>query len=132
MLYVYFFIELGSRRTQFAGRTEHLNAAWVNQQERQVVWDLEGCTPAIHFLIHDYDSKFTETFHMIFPCEHIHVIPTSVRSPNANAFAERWVKTVRNECLDKLRIFNEAHLRRVLREYIANYNAARPHQALAQ
>ena len=74
----------------------------------------------------------TETFDNTFASEHIHVIHTPVRAPNANAFAERWVKTVRNECLDKLLIFNEAHLRQVLREYIAYYNTARPHEALGQ
>jgi len=131
-LYVFFFIELGSRRVHFAGCTEHPTSAWVNQLARQVVWNLQGRTPRLHFLIHDNDSKFTETFDTIFASEQIHVIHTPLRAPNANAFAERWVKTVRNECLDKLLIFNEAHLRRVLREYVAYYNAARPHQALAQ
>jgi putative transposase len=74
----------------------------------------------------------TERFDTIFVAERVHVIHTPVRAPNSNAFAERWVRTVRNECLDRLLIFNEAHLRRVLREYIAYYNTARPHQALAQ
>ena len=118
-LYVFFFIELGSRRVHFAGCTEHPNSAWVNQQARQVAWDLEGHSPRIHFLIHDNDSKFTETFDTIFASEHIHVIHTPLRAPNANAFAERWVRTVRHECLDKLLIFNDAHLRRVLRDYVA-------------
>ncbi len=131
-LYVFFFIELGSRRVHFAGCTEHPNSAWVNQQARQVVWALEGHTPRLHFLIHDNDSKFTAVFDTIFVAEQAHVIHTPFRAPNANAFAERWVRTVRNECLDRLLIFNEAHLRRILREYIAYYNAARPHQALAQ
>jgi putative transposase len=126
-LYVFFFIELGSRRVHFAGCTEHPNSAWVSQQARQIVWN-----PHLHFLIHDNDSKFTEIFDTIFASEHCHVIHTPVRAPNANAFAERWVRTVRIECLDRLLIFNEAHLRRVLREYIVYYNFARPHQALAQ
>jgi putative transposase len=82
-------------------------------------------------LIHDNDSKFTEGFDTIFVVEQTHVIHTQFRAPNANAVAERWVRTVRTECLDKLLVFNGAHLRRVLHEYIAYYNAARPHQALA-
>lgn len=131
-LYVFFFIELGSRRVHFAGCTENPNAAWVIQQARQVVWDLDGRTPPIHFLIHDNDSKFTPIFDSIFVAERVHVIHTPVRAPNANAVAERWIRTVRNECLDKLLIVDEAHLRRVLREYVAYYNSARPHQALAQ
>jgi putative transposase len=131
-VYVFFFIELGSRRVHFAGCTEHPHSAWVNQQARQVAWNLEGRTPRLHFLIHDNDSKFTETFDTIFASEQLHVIHAPVRAPNANAVAERWVRTVRNECLDRLLIFTEAHLRRVLGEYIAYYNSARPHQALAQ
>jgi putative transposase len=86
-LYVLFFIELGSRHVHFAGCTEHPNSAWVNQQARQLVWDLDGHTPRIHFLIHDNDAKFTEVFDTIFASEHIHVIHTPVRAPNA--FAER-------------------------------------------
>jgi putative transposase len=131
-LYVFFFIELGSRRVYFAGCTEHPTSAWVNQQARQVVWELEGRSPHLHFLIHDNDSKFTETFDTIFAAEQIQVIHTPIRAPNANAHAERWVRTARNDCLDKLLIFNEPHLRRVMREYTAYYNAARPHQGLAQ
>jgi transposase InsO family protein len=83
-------------------------------------------------VVHDNDSKFTEAFDASFRAKHVHVIHTPVRAPNANAFAERWVRTVRNECLDKLLIFNEAHLRRVLREYLTYYNSARPHQGLVQ
>ena len=131
-LYVFFFIELGNRRVHFAGCTEHPTSAWLNQQARQVLWNLEGRTPRIHFLIHDNDSKFTEVFDTIFVAECIHVIHTPVRAPNAHACAERWVRTVRNECLDKLLIFNEPQLRRVMRDYTAYYNAARPHQGLAQ
>ena len=131
-LYVFFFVELGSRRVHFAGCTEHPNSAWGSQQARQVVWDLDGRSPRLHFLIHDNDSKFTQTFDTIFASQQFQVIHTPVRAPNANAFAERWVRTVRNECLDKLLILNEAHLRRVLREYIAYSNGARPHPALAQ
>ena len=129
---VFFFIELGSRRAHFAGCTEHPNAAWINQQACQVVWNLEGRRPRILFLIHDNDAKFTAVFDTIFVAERIHVSHTPVHAPNAKSFAERWVRTVRDECLDKLLIFNEPHLRRVLREYIAYYNGARPHQALAQ
>src|SRR5262249_35668305 len=88
-LCVFFFIELSSRRVYFAGCTEHPTAAWVNQQARQLVWDLEGRSPLIHFLIHDNDSKFTATFDSIFASEWIHVIHTPVRAPNANAYVER-------------------------------------------
>jgi putative transposase len=131
-LYVFFFIELGSRQVHLAGCTAHPNAMWVTQQARQLLWELDGRTPPIHFLIHDNDSKFTEAFDTVFRAEHIHVIHTPVRAPNANAVAERWVRSVRNECLDKVLIFTESHLRRVLREYVTYFNGTRPHQGLAQ
>jgi hypothetical protein len=73
-LYVFFFIELGSRRVHFAGCTEHPNSVWVNQPARQVVWALEGHTPRLHFLIHDNDSSFTAVFDTIFVAEQAHVI----------------------------------------------------------
>jgi putative transposase len=83
-------------------------------------------------LIHDRDTKFTEAFDTVFRAEGIHIIRTPCRAPNANAYAERWGRTVRQECLDKFLIFSEVHLRRVLREYQTYYNQARPHQGLAQ
>src|SRR5262249_3228997 len=103
------------------------NAAWVTQQARQTVWALEDTEPATHFLIHDNDPKCATAFDAIFQSEGISVIHTPFRAPNANAFAERWVRTVRTECLRKLLIINQAHLRSGLREYVAYYNASRPH-----
>jgi transposase InsO family protein len=102
------------------------------QQARQLTWELDGRTPAIHFLIHDRDTKFSEAFDTVFRGQGVHIILTPFRAPNANAVAERFVRTVRQECLDKLLILNQAHLRRVLAEYQTYYNQARPHQALAQ
>ena len=131
-VYVFFFIELGSRRIHFAGCTEHPTSAWVTQQARQLTWEVEERSPRLRFLIHDNDSKFTTTFDTVFRAEQMHVIHTPFRAPNANAFAERWVRTVRQECLDKLLILNEAHLRRVLREYVTYYHQKRPHQGLDQ
>jgi putative transposase len=131
-VYVLFFIELGSRLVHMAGCTAHPTSVWVTQQARQMVWALDGRTPPIHFLIHDHDSKFTQVFDTVFRAEGVHVIHTPIRAPNANAYAERWVRSVRNECLDKILIFSEAHLRRVLHEYVTYYNGARPHQGLAQ
>ena len=131
-LYVFFFIELGSRQVHFAGCTRHPDAHWMTQQARQMVWHLEDHAPAIKFLIHDNDGTFAPAFDSVFQAEGVHVIHTPFRAPNANAYAERWVRTVRHECLNKLFILNEAHLRRVLREYIQYYNTARPHQGLDQ
>ena len=131
-VYVLFFIEVGSRRVHFAGCTAHPNAVWVEQQARQMVWKLEERDPAIHFLIHDNDSSFTQAFDTVFRSEGIRVIHTPYHAPNANAHAERWVRTARDECLDNLLIINQAHLRRVMREFVIYYNTARPHQGIDQ
>jgi transposase InsO family protein len=104
----------------------------VNQQAREIVWQLGERKPTIRFLLRDRDSKFTAAFDSIFASEGIHVIQTPYRSPNANAYAERWVRSVREECLNKLLIVNEGHLRSVMREYVAYHNTARPHQGIAQ
>ncbi len=131
-LYVLMFIEIGTRRVHFAGCTAHPDNAWVTQQARQVMWGLESREPGIRFLIRDNDKKFTQAFDTVFRSEGIHVIPTPSHAPNANAYAERWIRSVREECLDKLLIINPAHLRRVMREYIEFFNTARPHQGLEQ
>ena len=89
MLYVFFFIELGSRRVHFAGCTAHPNGAWVTQQARQIVWELAERELPIRFLIHDNDSRFTQAFDTVFAAEAIKVIRTPFRVPNANAYAER-------------------------------------------
>ena len=131
-IYVLFIIEIGTRRVHLAGCTAHPRAQWVTQQARHFVWTLQDEDRAVRFLIHDRDKAFAESFDTVFRSEHIKVIHTPVRAPNANAFAERWVRTVREECLDHLLIINQAHLTRVLREFIDYYNRARPHQGLKQ
>jgi putative transposase len=131
-IYVLVFIEIGRRRVHFAGCTAHPNGGWVEQQARQMMWELTDRETPIRFLIRDNDQKFTKAFDTVFRSEGIDVIPTPVRAPNANAFCERWIRSAREECLDKLLIINEAHLRRVMREYIEFFNTTRPHQGLAQ
>lgn len=131
-LYVLVFIEIGTRRVHFAGCTAHPDNVWVTQQARQVMWELEDRNPGIRFLIRDNDKKFTEAFDTIFRSEGIDVIRTPYRAPNANSYAERWIRSVREECLDKLLIINQAHLRRLMRKYITFFNTARPHQGLEQ
>ncbi len=131
-MYVLFFIEVGSRQVHCAGCTAHPSGQWATQQARQMVWELEDRPEPMRFLIHDNDSKFTDEFDTVFASEHIKVIQTPYRAPNANAYAERWVRTVREECLDKILILNEAHLQRVMREYVVYYNEARPHQGIEQ
>lgn len=97
-----------------------------------MVWKLQDRTLPIRFLIRDNDKKYTEAFDTVFLSEGIKVIRTPYRAPNANAYAERWVRTVREECLDKLLIINKEHLRQVMRTYIKHYNHAHPHQGIYQ
>lgn len=85
----------------------------------------------MRFLVHDRDVKFSGPFDQIMRCEGVKVIKTPFRAPKANAVAERWVRTVRNECLDHVLVFGRRHLERVLRDYAAHYNAERPHRSLA-
>ncbi len=132
-IYVFFFIELGTRRVHFAGITTNPNQVWVTQQARQLVWKLREQDTSLRFLIHDNDSKFSRSFDVVFQSEGFHVIHTPYSAPNANAFAERWIRSAREECLDHLLILNALHLKRVLLEYIDGYyNIARPHQGIGQ
>ena len=129
-LYVLFFLEVHTRRVFVAWCTAYPTAAWVAQQARNVSWDLQkaGAHPTV--LIRDRDAKFPPAFDTVFAAEGVRVVRTPVRTPQANAFAERWVGPVRRECLDWLLITGERHLRHALREYTDHYNAARPHRAL--
>jgi putative transposase len=128
--YVLFFIELRSRCVHFAGCTANPDGRWTTQQARQLAWSLsERATPA-RFLIHDRDSKFSRAFDEVFQSEGIEIIHTPFRAPQANAFAERWVGTVRRDCLDWLLIGSRRQLERVLRVYVEHYNTHRPHRAL--
>lgn len=113
-LYVLFFIEVGTRRVHLAGCTSTPTSAWVSQQARQIVWSLAERQLPIHFLIHDRDTKFSHAFDTVFVAEGVDILLTSIQAPNANAFAERWVRSVRQECLDQVLILTERHLRRVL------------------
>ena len=128
-LYVLFFIELEHRRVHLAGVTAHPNGAWVTQQARNLLMGSSE-RDAAAFLIRDRDAKFTRAFDDVFRSEGTEVLITPVRAPNANAYAERWIRTVRAECLDWLLIIGRGHLEQVLRVYIEHYNAHRPHRAL--
>ncbi len=131
-LHILFFIEVGTRRVHLAGCTAHPTAAWVAQQARQLAWTLQEAGTSPRFLIHDRDAKFPPAFDTLFAAEGVAIVRTPYRTPTANAYAERWVRSVRAECLDHLLIVNEAHLRRVLISFVAHYNQARPHRGLHQ
>jgi putative transposase len=127
--YVLFFIELESRRVHLAGCTTNPSGAWVTQQARNL--SFTGVFERVRFLIHDRDSKFSGAFDEVFRSEGINVIHTPIRAPQANAYAERFVRTIRAECLDWLLILGRRHLETVLRIYTAHYNRERPHRGLA-
>jgi putative transposase len=129
-LYVFFFIEIGTRRVHLAGCTPTPNGSWVAQQARQFAWSLSERAVPIRFLIRDRDKKYTAVFDEIFRSERIEVIRTPIRAPRANAYAERFVGTVRRECLDWILILSQGHLERVLDVYVDHYNRHRPHRAL--
>ncbi len=126
--YVLFFIHLESRRVEVAGITPHPNQAWMKQIARNVTMDEWGCLENCRYLIHDRDTKFTDSFRAIVKSSNVEPLKLPAGSPNLNAHAERWVKSVKDECLSKLILFGEASLRRALREYLVHYHAERNHQ----
>jgi transposase InsO family protein len=127
-LYVLFFIELATRKVHVAGVTAHPDSAWVTQQARNLV--IDGATDDTVVLLHDRDAKYSGPFDEVFRAEGVEVVRTPFRTPRANAFAERWVRTVRSECLDWTLVRGRRHLERVLRVYAEHYNQARPHRGL--
>ena len=129
-LSVLFFIDLERRKVFLAGVTEHPIGMWVTQQARNLAAVLGDEDRVVKFLIRDRDTKFVGPFDQVMTSIGARVIKTPVRAPRANAFAERFVRTVRTECLDWLLIGNERHLERVLVEFVDHYNAARPHRGI--
>jgi len=126
--YVLFFIHLESRQVEVAGITPHPNEAWMKQIARNVTMDEWGFLESRRYLIHDRDTKYCESFRDIIESCDVKTLPLPARSPNLNAFAERWVKSVKEEVLSKLILFGEASLRRALREYLVHYHVERNHQ----
>ena len=131
-LYVLFFIEHGTRLVRIAGVRANPVCGWVTQQARNFCFDLTERTTPAKFLIRDRDTKFTSSFDAVFAAEGIRIIKTPIRAPRANAIAERFVGTIRGECLDRLLILGRRHLEVVLAEYVDHYNGHRPHRSLDQ
>jgi transposase InsO family protein len=128
--FVLFFVSIGTRRVEYVACTANPDTAWMIQQARNLLMDLDDRSERPRFLIHDRDRKFSRAFDGIFESEGIEIVRTPIQAPNANAQAERWVGSVRRECLDRLLILGRRQLEYVLRVYIRHFNRQRPHRAL--
>jgi transposase InsO family protein len=126
--YVLFFIHLGSRKVHIAGITPHPNEAWMVQVARNLTMEAWGFLSPGQYLIHDHDAKFCAAFQQIIDDADIEYMVLPPRSPNLNAYAERWVRSVKEECLTRLILFGEAALYRALHEYVEHYHHERNHQ----
>ncbi|MDQ6877511.1 MAG: integrase core domain-containing protein [Candidatus Dormibacteraeota bacterium] len=128
-LHVLFFIDLHTRCVLVGGITAGpASVTWCAQAARSLTDAREDRSEPIRFLVHDRDRRFGSSFNEVFCAEGIEIIQTPWRSPRANAYAERFIRTVRSECLDRLLILGEGHLRRVLDTYVDHYNHQRPHR----
>jgi len=125
-VYVLVVIEHGRRRGHLAGITAHPTGAWVTQQARNLLMNLGDRAEQFRFLIRDRDSKFSSAVDAVLAGADVRILRTPVRAPRANAFAERFIGTLRRECLDHLLITGPRHLTLVLQEFVEHYNTHRP------
>lgn len=128
-LHVLFFIEVRSRRVHLGGITTNPTGAWTTQAARNLLMALED---GLRFVVHDGAGQYAGSFDTVFTCAGVRTIATPPGAPRANAFAERWVRTVRHELLDRTLIWNERQLRSLLVDYVEHYNGHRPHRSLDQ
>jgi transposase InsO family protein len=131
-IYVLFLMEVATRRVHVLGATINPTGDWVAQQARNLMLELGEQANRFRFLIRDRDAKYTAGFDAVFHTEGIEVLLTPPQAPRANAYAQRWVRTVRRECLDRILIYNTRHLLAVLGEYVADHNGHRAYQGRGQ
>jgi transposase InsO family protein len=129
-LYAFVVMEVGTRTVHILGVTAHPTAAWATQLARNLLADLDQRTSDFRYLLRDRDSRYTQAFDAAFTSENIAILKSAPQAPKLNAHAERFIRTVRAECTDRMLIYNEQHARRVLADYAEHHNTGRPHRAL--